>query len=149
MQKRLFSLIQILYFEGCDNWALCWLDNYYHGSGRCSQVSDTNKIKFIAKTFFHLTFNRSLMCHLHISHNAPYLPPQILHKHCFIFSWDGCNTQEKRKTKVMQFFRGRGGGANKVHYGRCARRHIGNLRKDDDETRVNVGKTNEFVFFET
>ena len=21
--------------------------------------------------------------HLHISHNAPYLPPKILHKHCF------------------------------------------------------------------
>ena len=103
----------------------------------------------LQKLFFHLTFNRSLMCHLHISHNAPYLPPQILHKHCFIFSWDGCNTQEKRKTKVMQFLGGRGGGANKVHYGRCARRHIGNLTKDDDETRVNVGKTNEFVFFQT
>ena len=27
--------------------------------------------------------------HLHIFHNAP-------------FFWDGCNTQEKRKTKVMQ-----------------------------------------------
>ena len=23
--------------------------------------------------------------HLHISHNAPYLPPKILHKHCFQF----------------------------------------------------------------
>ena len=23
--------------------------------------------------------------HLHISHDAPYLPPQILHKHCFQF----------------------------------------------------------------
>ena len=23
--------------------------------------------------------------HLHISHNAPYLPPKILHKHCFSF----------------------------------------------------------------
>ena len=40
--------------------------------------------------------------HFHISHNAPYLPPKILHKHCFHFSWDGCNTQEKWKTKVMQ-----------------------------------------------
>ena len=44
---------------------------------------------------------------------------------------------------------GEGWGANKVHYGRCARRHIGNLRKDDDKTRVNVGKTNGFVFFQT
>ena len=23
--------------------------------------------------------------HLHISHNAPYLPPKSLHKHCFQF----------------------------------------------------------------
>ena len=50
--------------------------------------------------------------HFHISHNAPYLPPKILHKYCLIFSfsWDGCNTQHKRKTKVMQnFFRGKQG----------------------------------------
>ena len=44
----------------------------------------------------------------------------------FNFSWDGCNTQEKWKTKFMQFFiyfifwGGRGGGRNKVYYGRCA-----------------------------
>ena len=24
-----------------------------------------------------------VMCHFHISHNAPYLPLNILHKHCF------------------------------------------------------------------
>ena len=23
--------------------------------------------------------------HFHISHNVPYLPPKILHKHCFLF----------------------------------------------------------------
>ena len=40
--------------------------------------------------------------HLHFFHNAPYLPPKIWHKYCFNFSWDGCNTQEKWKTKVMQ-----------------------------------------------
>ena len=40
--------------------------------------------------------------HLHIFHNAP-------------FFWDGCNTHEKWKTKVMQN-RG-GGGANEVHKG--------------------------------
>ena len=33
----------------------------------------------------------------------------------FNFSWDGCNTQEKCKTKVMKNF-----GASKVHYGRSA-----------------------------
>ena len=42
----------------------------------------------------------------------------------FIFSWDGCNTQEKWKTKVMRKFGAAGGwgggeGANKVHCGKC------------------------------
>ena len=36
---------------------------------------------------------------MHISHNAPYLPPQR-------FSWDGCNTQDKWKVKVVQSFGG-------------------------------------------
>ena len=50
----------------------------------------------------------------------------------------------------MQFFwGGGGGGTNKVHYGRCARRHIGNLSKEDDHVSENVGKTNEFAFFQT
>ena len=40
--------------------------------------------------------------HLHISHNAPYLPPKVCISIVFNFSWDGCNTQEKWKTKVMQ-----------------------------------------------
>ena len=57
--------------------------------------------------------------HFHISHNAPYLlpppPPHPLQKKVCIsivysFSWDGCNTQEKWKTKVMQIFGGVGGG---------------------------------------
>ena len=48
----------------------------------------------------------------------------------FNFSWDGCNTQEKKKSKIMEkfFFLGGGGGggvgANKVHYGRCAMGYI-------------------------
>ena len=46
------------------------------------------------------------ICHLHVSHNAPYLPHKISHKHCFNFSWDGCNTQEKWNTRVMQNFEG-------------------------------------------
>ena len=37
----------------------------------------------------------------------------------FSFSWDGCNTQEKWKTKVMQIFFWVGGGADKVRYGKC------------------------------
>ena len=47
------------------------------------------------------------------------------------------------------FFGGGGGGGNKVHYGRCPRRHIGNLSKEDDDGSENVGKTNEFAFFQT
>ena len=48
--------------------------------------------------------------HFHISHNAPHLlPPHPLPKKVclsivFSFSWDGCNTQEKWKTKAMQIF---------------------------------------------
>ena len=68
--------------------------------------------------------------HFHISHNAPYLlppPPRTPSKKkvcisiVFSFSWDGCNTQEKWKTKVMQilFFLAGGGGADKVRYGKC------------------------------
>ena len=40
----------------------------------------------------------------------------------FNFSWDGRNTQEKWKTKVMNNFRG----PNKVHYGKCG---SGELKK--------------------
>ena len=45
-------------------------------------------------------------------------PPKFCISIVFSFSWDGCNTQGKWKTKVMQFLGG-GGGGNKVHYGRC------------------------------
>ena len=40
----------------------------------------------------------------HIAHNSPRLTPQNLHKQSIVFnfSWDGCNTQEKLKTMVMQ-----------------------------------------------
>ena len=44
--------------------------------------------------------------HLHICHNAPSLPPKIAISIVFNFSWDSCNTQEKRKAKVMQNFLG-------------------------------------------
>ena len=44
--------------------------------------------------------------HLHISHNAPYLPPKFFISFGFKFSSDGCNTQEKWKTKVMHNFGG-------------------------------------------
>ena len=34
------------------------------------------------------------------------LPPKILYKHCFSFSWNSCNAQGKWKTTVMQNFGG-------------------------------------------
>ena len=48
--------------------------------------------------------------HFHISHNAPHLLLKFWISIVFNFSWDGCNTQEKWKTKVMQhiFWEGRG-----------------------------------------
>ena len=49
------------------------------------------------------------ICHLHICQNASCLPPKILHSIVFKFSRDGCNTQKKRKTKVMQNWGGGGG----------------------------------------
>ena len=48
-----------------------------------------------------------LIRHLHICHNAPYFRPKVCISIVFNFSWDGCNTQENWKTKVM-------------HYGNCA-----------------------------
>ena len=54
--------------------------------------------------------------HLHISHNAPYLPPQILHNLCFSFLL-GITTvpREIENNANAKFW-----GVNKVHYGRCA-----------------------------
>ena len=45
--------------------------------------------------------------------NAFCLSPQLLHKHCFSFSWGHFNSQEKLKTMLMQNF----GVTNKEHYG--------------------------------
>ena len=53
--------------------------------------------------------------HLHISHNAGLMcRPKFCVSVVFNFSQDGCNIQEKWKTK-KKF-----GGANEVHYGRRA-----------------------------
>ena len=56
--------------------------------------------------------------HLHISHNAPYLPPPppILHNLCFSFLLgDTAVPREIENNAYVKFW-----GANKVHYGRCA-----------------------------
>ena len=63
--------------------------------------------------------------HFHISHNNRICPQKNCISIVFNFSWDGCNSQEKWKTKVMPTFLGGGGWgvesgcANKVNYGKC------------------------------
>ena len=59
--------------------------------------------------------------HLPISHNAPCLPPKILHKHCFQFLLGRlCYPGEVKNKRYAKFGGGGVGVANKVHYGRCA-----------------------------
>ena len=67
----------------------------------------------------------ALIRHLHISHNAWFAPrpppPKFFKALVFHFSWVLQPSQEKLKTMLMQKFGGEGrGGANKVHYWRCA-----------------------------
>ena len=50
----------------------------------------------------------------HISHNAPYLPPKFCLSIAFNFSCDGCKTQDKWKTKVMQNLGGGGGQLRRI-----------------------------------
>ena len=54
--------------------------------------------------------------HLHISHNAPYLRPQILHNLCFSFP-QGITAvpREFENNAYAKLW-----APNKVHYGRCA-----------------------------
>ena len=68
-----------------------------------------------------LAFNTSTFPIMHLICSPPHpLPKKVCISIVFSFSWDGCNTQEKWKTKVMQFFLGGGGaGADKVRYGKC------------------------------
>ena len=53
--------------------------------------------------------------HFHISHNAPYLLPQILHNLCFAFlvgiTADPTEIQNNAYPKIW--------GTNKVQYGKC------------------------------
>ena len=53
--------------------------------------------------------------HLHISHNAPYLLPQILHNLCFLFLLRFTAIQREIENNAY----GKCCGANKVQYGRC------------------------------
>ena len=53
---------------------------------------------------------RILIRHFHISHNVPYLPPKILHKHCFQFLFE-----------VIQNLGGGGGGGRQI---RCIMENV-------------------------
>ena len=54
---------------------------------------------FLRRVVFRIT-------HLHICHNAPYLPPKFCITFVFHFSWVLQPSQEKLKTMLMQNFRG-------------------------------------------
>ena len=60
-----------------------------------------NKIRGKKLEVFIFTSAFSDIHHFHISHNAPYLPPKILHKHCFQFLFGMAVT-----IKIMQNFGG-------------------------------------------
>ena len=68
------------------------------------------------KQYVFLREFRFFVRHLLISHNAPYLPFKILHKHCFQFLLGRLYYPGELKNKGYAKF----WGANKVHYGRCA-----------------------------
>ena len=63
--------------------------------------------------------------HLHISHSAPYLPPQNVAEALFSISLGMAvipRGNEIQRLCNIFFFGGGGGEANKVHYGRCESR---------------------------
>ena len=61
--------------------------------------------------------------HMHISHNVPYFPTQILHNLCFSFFLGIIAVPREIENNAYAKVWGGGvggGGAEKVHYGRCA-----------------------------
>ena len=121
-----FSSFFNVYFEKL--WHLLSLDIHWRKwlIGKITQVSlyhwqtvnrNVTMLKF-TWCHLHIFFCLHANCTSPIRHliSPPPSPLQIGISIVCNFSWDGRNTQEKWKTKVMQNF----GGANKVHYGRCA-----------------------------
>ena len=65
--------------------------------------------------------------YFHIDHNAPCLPPKILHNYCFQFLLGNTVVQREIEDNGYAFFwggEGRGAGVNKVHYGLCGNSDI-------------------------
>ena len=80
-----------------------------HNAGQC-------RILAITKRLIDSVWNLNTpLAHLH---NAPYLPPKLLHKHGFQIVLGRLQYPGEMKNKVLRklFW----GGGNKVHYGRCA-----------------------------
>ena len=62
-------------------------------------------------------FSQAAIRHLHISHNAPYLPPKIFHKLCFSFLLSITAVPREVENNMLN---AKLWGTDKVHYGRCA-----------------------------
>ena len=60
-------------------------------------------------------FKKCNICHFHVSHNPPYLPPKILHNLCFLFLMGITAVPREIENSAYANFLG----ANKVHYGKC------------------------------
>ena len=70
----------------------------------------------ILRSVLEITIHLSNLRHLHISHNAPYLRPKILHNLCFSFLLGiTAIPREIENNAYTKFW-----GANKVHFGRHA-----------------------------
>ena len=74
---------------------------------RCSRAATAKKCAKKRDARAKLLFCQSKpICHLHISHNAFYLPPKFCITFVFHFSWVLQPSQEKLKTLLMQNFWG-------------------------------------------
>ena len=62
-------------------------------------------------------FSQAAIRLLHISHNAPYLPPKILHNLCFSFLLSITAVPREMENNMLN---AKLWGTNKVHYGTCA-----------------------------
>ena len=67
------------------------------------------------------SFRKCEICHLHISHNAPYLPPKILQKLCFSFLLSITAVPREIENRACANFFWGGGGGGKI---RCMRGEV-------------------------
>ena len=71
-------------------------------------------VNHLKRNIFNLDLSGAIVAalcirHVHISHNAPYLPPKFCITAVFHFSWVLKPSQEKLKAKVMQILGGKKG----------------------------------------